>query len=231
MGKTLPVNNTKYKSKICTTFADRLFCPYGQRCLFKHEDRSFDQIKQYYYVHKLDKIVGDSKTIIHDIKRKGYSSRISDSRRLKIFNHICSIDEPALSNNNARIEIDTKPEAPFKRVDSLKLQSPELSWQPSQKTNATGCDHQSSQEGGIGGGCHSCDQNNEVFFTEEEDTNFSLFLNQLTSTGYQDEAMKGGTSAGKREFLNFEYFRSNLNAPDATEGVFRHISAKDITLI
>jgi len=51
MGKAPPVNNQKYKSKTCTTFAETLFCPYGQRCLFRHEDRSFHQVKQYFYVH------------------------------------------------------------------------------------------------------------------------------------------------------------------------------------
>lgn len=29
LGKAPPVNNTKYKSKTCTTFNERLFCPYG----------------------------------------------------------------------------------------------------------------------------------------------------------------------------------------------------------
>ena len=53
MGKAPPINNNKYKSKTCTTFNDKLFCPYGQRCLFKHEARPYDDVKQMHYVYKL----------------------------------------------------------------------------------------------------------------------------------------------------------------------------------
>ena len=53
MGKAPPVNNNKYKSKTCTTFNEKLYCPYGQRCLFKHEDRQFENVKNFFYVHRL----------------------------------------------------------------------------------------------------------------------------------------------------------------------------------
>jgi hypothetical protein len=52
VGKNAPIN-AKYKSKTCTTFNERLFCPYGQRCLFKHEDRSFTEVKQFHHLFRI----------------------------------------------------------------------------------------------------------------------------------------------------------------------------------
>jgi hypothetical protein len=45
--------NEKYKSKICKQFSEKLFCPYGNRCLFKHEDRSFGEVHGYHHVYKI----------------------------------------------------------------------------------------------------------------------------------------------------------------------------------
>ena len=30
--------NEKYKSKKCKQFHERQYCPYGSRCLFRHDD-------------------------------------------------------------------------------------------------------------------------------------------------------------------------------------------------
>ena len=45
--------NAKYKSKTCTTFNEKLYCPYGKRCLFKHDDRGVEQLERYTYVSKI----------------------------------------------------------------------------------------------------------------------------------------------------------------------------------
>jgi hypothetical protein len=31
------------------TFNEKLFCPYGKRCLFRHDDRQMDELERYYY--------------------------------------------------------------------------------------------------------------------------------------------------------------------------------------
>jgi len=45
--------NQKYKSKQCNTFIERLYCPYGNRCLFKHEDRTEEEVTEFFYVLRL----------------------------------------------------------------------------------------------------------------------------------------------------------------------------------
>ena len=44
-----PSTNSKYKSKLCTSFHTQMFCPYGNRCLFKHDERTIGQIASSYY--------------------------------------------------------------------------------------------------------------------------------------------------------------------------------------
>ena len=51
--KKEPVHQ-KYKSKKCEQFNGHIYCPYGGRCMFKHEERSFEILKNYYYVHALN---------------------------------------------------------------------------------------------------------------------------------------------------------------------------------
>lgn len=83
MGKALPVNNNKYKSKTCTTFNEKLYCPYGQRCLFKHEDRQFDDVKNFFYLHRL--------VMLQHAFCDPYASKVLQSgpvKRLKIFQMI-----------------------------------------------------------------------------------------------------------------------------------------------
>ena len=50
----------KYKSKECVQFHGSNYCPYGMRCMFMHEERTFEEIKNYYYVHKLEKLMHES---------------------------------------------------------------------------------------------------------------------------------------------------------------------------
>lgn len=35
------------------TFIEKLYCPYGKRCLFKHEDRTLDDVTTFYYMYKM----------------------------------------------------------------------------------------------------------------------------------------------------------------------------------
>jgi hypothetical protein len=55
---TAPVHN-KYKSKNCAQFHNefQISCPYGIRCQFVHEERSFEEVHHFYYVHKLNEIM------------------------------------------------------------------------------------------------------------------------------------------------------------------------------
>ena len=52
MGKQAPLN-AKYKSKTCNTFNERLYCPYGKRCLFRHDDRELEELNKYFYHFKI----------------------------------------------------------------------------------------------------------------------------------------------------------------------------------
>jgi hypothetical protein len=78
MGKAPPINNNKYKSKTCTTFTERLFCPYGQRCLFKHEDRNFDEVKYLHYTYK----------VLIPKEEDYLKSKSESGKRLKVFSTI-----------------------------------------------------------------------------------------------------------------------------------------------
>jgi hypothetical protein len=57
----------KYKSKECVQFHGAKFCPYGVRCMFMHEERSLDQIKDYHFVYKLDRLIEDSRLEDSDV--------------------------------------------------------------------------------------------------------------------------------------------------------------------
>ena len=77
---TAPVHN-KYKSKNCAQFHNefQISCPYGIRCQFVHEERSFEEVHQLYYVHKLNEIM-----VKKDI------SPFKSGRRLRVFEEIAS---------------------------------------------------------------------------------------------------------------------------------------------
>ena len=42
--------NDKYKSQNCRQFYREKLCPYGKRCHFRHEYRSFKKIHRHYYM-------------------------------------------------------------------------------------------------------------------------------------------------------------------------------------
>jgi len=46
--------NEKYKSKECASFNNRLHCPYGKRCLFRHDDRTSQDVQLCHYQMQLD---------------------------------------------------------------------------------------------------------------------------------------------------------------------------------
>ena len=47
------MNNQKYKSKRCNDFFDTLYCHFGKRCLFYHDERSCNEVIGYSYYQKL----------------------------------------------------------------------------------------------------------------------------------------------------------------------------------
>jgi hypothetical protein len=77
-GKVLPLN-AKYKSKLCNTFSEGLFCPYANRCLFRHEDRAFEEVHYYHWVTKL--LLLDAKLSTDKL----VSGTLAPTKRLPIF--------------------------------------------------------------------------------------------------------------------------------------------------
>ena len=43
------INCKLYKQKECNSFFTNFYCNYGSRCHFKHDERTLDDIKQFYY--------------------------------------------------------------------------------------------------------------------------------------------------------------------------------------
>lgn len=83
----------KYKSKECVQFHGTKYCPYGLRCMFQHEERSLDEIRNYYYVHKLGLLEYSSE----DSELYEEVSEGSFGKRLPIFESIAPAASSALN--------------------------------------------------------------------------------------------------------------------------------------
>ncbi len=57
-----------------------MFCPYGNRCLFRHEERTFDEVHAYHNVAKL--LLASSETYFDEVPEKG--SKSCSASRLSI---------------------------------------------------------------------------------------------------------------------------------------------------
>jgi hypothetical protein len=82
----------KYKSKECVQFHGTNFCPYGLRCMFQHEERSLDELRNYYYVHKLGLLEYNSE----EPELYEEASEDSSGKRLPIFEFMAPAASPAL---------------------------------------------------------------------------------------------------------------------------------------
>lgn len=85
MDKGAPCN-AKYKSKDCVTFQEKLFCPYGRRCLFRHDDRTLASVKEFH--HLLRMTVCPRQTLMPILKESGVSEA-TGRKRLPVFEQIC----------------------------------------------------------------------------------------------------------------------------------------------
>jgi hypothetical protein len=77
------VSSSNYKTKKCKQFFENGFCPYGSRCQFLHRD---EEKTQFSY-----------RNLLRVIEEKG-ESKIDHSKRLKIFEKICSEKRPKKKN-------------------------------------------------------------------------------------------------------------------------------------
>ncbi len=77
------VSSSNYKTKKCKQFFENGFCPYGSRCQFLHRD---EEKTQFSYGN-----------LLRVIEEKG-ESKIDHSKRLKIFEKICSEKRPKKKN-------------------------------------------------------------------------------------------------------------------------------------
>ena len=135
------------------TFLEKLYCPYGKRCLFKHEDRTLDDVTTFFYMYKM---FIHSDCLVEEMLTEDESKEPkSSNRRLQIFQQITS--------NMARSE--NVYETPVKPA-LYHFTSPKLSNMPSIKT-----DFHSS----IGGE----DLNMSDVEDNAEAENFSFFLEEL----------------------------------------------------
>lgn len=61
--------NDKYKSQNCRQFYREKYCPYGKRCHFRHEYRSFKKIHRHFYMAHLAAISLSHEDVLADSRQ------------------------------------------------------------------------------------------------------------------------------------------------------------------
>ena len=61
-------SHMKYKSQNCRAFHKDKYCPYGSRCVFRHEYRSFQKIHRHFYMMHVNALRSNFKDLIADVE-------------------------------------------------------------------------------------------------------------------------------------------------------------------